>query len=51
MWHVWNNGRRVNAHGLNEQQARKMARLLNFNYGGNAKAIKEHGNNNRKGHA
>lgn len=45
MWNVWNNGRKVNAHGLNEQQARKMARLLNFNYGGDAKAIKEHASN------
>lgn len=42
MYNVWNRGAKVNSAPLNEQQARKMARLLNFNYGGNAKAIKQH---------
>lgn len=41
MWNVWYRGQKLNSRPLNEQQARKMAQIFNFNYAGNgAKPVK-----------
>ena len=40
MWNVWAYGVMINRHPLNEEQARKMAKLHRFNYRSDAKPIK-----------
>lgn len=39
-WNVWYCGVMINRYPMNEEQARKMARLHRFNYGSDAKPIK-----------